>query len=241
MEQFSEVEFMQFVRQVLAPQYNRYPVVQGMFELDDLVMDVVLWYYQPTRKGIVRLNYYMEQCNNNINHFYNHLKRGLGQYIPALLRYNFMKNIPSSLNLPLDSTDSESTEIIDMIEDKSESIDSIVQFNDTLNHIKGALKESLTLKLYADAKKKDPSIKYNEFCIYPTTIITVWPTVRNQLNIINDLTNGYKASELRMKYEDYDKLIQGIKNTITNYYQAQGENVYEVLGRYQESNCRKVA
>ena len=238
MEQFSEEYFMQIVRQELAKQYYKYPAVQGMFELEDLVMDVVLWYYQPTRKGIVRLNYYMQQCNNNLNHFYNHLKYGLKQYVPALLRYNFMQNIPTSLNVPLDN-ESESTEFIDMVVDETEAVDSQVSFNDTLNNIKALLetqlKKSLTMKLYKEAKMSNPSISYNEFSIYPTTIVKVWPAVRNQINIIKDLSDGYKASELREKYENYDSLIKTVKDTIETYYLQQGEKVLEVLGR------RKVA
>ena len=238
MEQFSEEYFMQFVRQELAKQYYKYPVVQGMFELEDLVMDVVLWYYQPTRKGIVRLNYYMEQCNNNLNHFYNHLKYGLRQYVPALLRYNFMQNIPTSLNVPLDY-DSESTEFIDMVADEGESIESQISFGDTLDNIKvlleAQLKKSLTMKLFKEAKASNPMLSYKEFSIYPTTIVKVWPTVRNQINIIKDLSDGYKASELREKYENYDSLIQTVKATIETYYQQHGEQVSEILGR------RKVA
>lgn len=234
MEQFSEEYFMQFIRQELAKQYYRYPAVQGMFELDDLVMDVVLWYYQPTRKGIVRLNYYMQQCNYNLNHFYNHLKYGLRQYVPALLRYNFMQNIPTSLNVPLDN-ESESTEFIDMLADEKEAVDSQISFNDTLDNIKALLesqlKKSLTMKLYKEAKESNPSISYNEFCIYPTTIVKVWPIVRNQMNIIKDLSDGYKASELREKYENYDNLIKILKSTIETYYQQYGETVSDLLGR----------
>lgn len=232
MEQFSEEFFVSFVRNELSKYYYSYPKVREMFELDDIVQDVIMWYYQPMKNGEQRLAHYLSKCG--FNHFCNHLRSSLKQTIPALLRYSFMKNIPMSLNVPIDR-DNETTEFLDMIADKSESSDSLVQFSDLLMQIKKSLQETRTISLYKEALKSNPSLSYNEFRIYPSTILSVWPIVREQINIVQDLMNGYKSTELRLKYKDFDILLQGVRSVVTNYYRSQGEDVFELLGRKRKS------
>lgn len=228
MEQFTEAFFIEFVSNELAKQYYRYPKVQGMYELDDLVQDVIMWYYQPMRNGEQRLAHYLKLYD--LQHFCNHLRFSLQQYIPALLRYNHMKYIPMSLNVPLDY-DNESTEFIDMIADETESYESKLTFIDTFDEIKRALKESNTRKLYKEAKRLDPNLCYDEFKVYPTTITEIGPILRDQLNIISDLLHGYKPSELRNKYTNYDSLLRCVKSAVEQFYLAQGTDVNSILGR----------
>ena len=232
--QFTEEYFMQFVKEILAKDYYRYPAVMGMFELDDLVQDTVMWYYQPMRNGEQRLAHYLKLYEGDMKHFWNTLKCGLKQTIPALMRYNFMKNIPMSLNVPLDSDD-ESIEFLDALPDTSESLFSQVQYDDTLTQIKNTLREENIKRIYKEAMKDNPNLNYMEFRLYPMTIIQIGPRTAEQYNIITDLLAGYKMTELRAKYSEFDKMLTEIRTAFTLYYEKHNTTVNEVLG------ARKVA
>lgn len=233
-QQFTEEYFMQFIKDELSKDYYHYPAVRGMFELDDLVQDTVMWYYQPMRNGEQRLAHYLKLYEGDMPHFWNTLKYGLKQTIPALMRYNFMKNIPMSLNVPLDSDD-ESVEFLDVVPDASESIFSQVECTDTLTQIKNTLREENIKRIYKEAMKDNRDLNYMEFRLYPTTIIKVGSRTSEQLNIITDLLSGFKASELRLKYSEFDRMLNEIRTAFTLYYETHQTTVHEVLG------SRKVA
>lgn len=227
-QQFTEEAFINFIRMELAKQYYRYPAVRSMFELDDIVYDVVLWYYQPMKNGEQRLAHYLKA--GNMNHFWNTLKYGLQQTIPALLRYNYMKNIPLSLNAPLDQFEEETGEFLDTVKDETESIESKVQFDDTLQKIFEALKEANKQKLFKEEKKNNPNLTKIEFSLDTSNIIYLGYVLEDQKNIILDLVRGFSKKELREKYEFFDNNITFIKSIIKAYYESQGTPVEVVLG-----------
>lgn len=188
-------------------QYYNYPVIQKMFSLEDLIQENILWFYKPMKSGEQRLAHYLKECTTQ-KHVINIIKSTCKQSIPELLRYNFAKNFPSSLNRTIkdDEDSSRSTEFIDMVRDEGESVEQQISIED----IYKAIEECSDMYLRAEQNLQE--------------------LIKEHQAIIRDLLAGYKKSELQLKYQNFDTKFRHIQEIIRGLYYSQGTSVEAVLG-----------
>lgn len=181
MIEFTELELEDLIRTTLAPQYFRSPRIQSLFEFDDVVQDCIMWYYQPMKNGEQRLEHYKRECKS-LAHLVNTIKLSLCQYIPGLLRLNYIKYAPTSLNVPL--KDDSETEFIDLVESNDDPLETTFQLSQMIEELNDKQRE-----------------------------------------VLNDIIAGETKTNMRLKYKDFDCILERIRDNIYLYYISSGDNL----------------
>ena len=186
--------------------YYRYPSIQAIYELDDLIHENILYFYKYTKKGVQRLVDMLDKCTTQ-KHFINIIKATCRFQIPELRRLNYVKYFPLSLNRKMNSQDNDDgDEHIDFVKDSHEDLTNSVEMSDLYDAIIQC--SDLYLKRGQDLSE----------------------LISDHLSIIRDLEAGYKKIELQSKYKDFDTKLKNIKEIIKSFYESNQTSVSSVLG-----------
>ena len=220
MEEFTDAMLINVIREALAKYYYRSPQMKALFELDDLVQDCTMWFYQNTRDGMQRLEKY-KISHKTVKHLVNAIKSGCKQYIPAALRLNEIKNAPDViLNKPVDDEVSNSSEVLDFISSDSDSVfmgkytsvDMQVRLSNMiglLNHEQRIILNDIT----SGYTKTELRAKYKNF----DTVLT---DIKDSIYLYYLDSDSSINSEFGIKYEPSRRLLlkQIIRNAWTLFY-----------------------
>ena len=137
-KEFTTEMLYEVVTRTLADSYYDWPAVRAMYQLEDLVQNTMLWYYQPMRNGEIRIKHYMKEAPS-VGWLISLVRLSCKQTIPEMMRLNAHKYFPSSLNVPM--KDDTETEFIDLLASSDDSPEQQVIMETFIESIKTQLNE----------------------------------------------------------------------------------------------------
>lgn len=200
-------KMVSIIRSEVRKSYYSYSHLRRSYDLDDVVQDIVCYYFSPMKKQpVTRLVHYSELYNNNINYLTNLFKLTSRQWLNMLCRNKDVKNNPLSLNTVVSKFDENLGELQDFIKD--DTCASVLLEKELLTDL---LRDLHIYNCNQVFKKFGGNVTYTKFYSNPYNMIEVAKLTSRQENLIMDFLNGYSKVELKLKYEDYPQLLKAIK------------------------------
>jgi hypothetical protein len=202
------------VRSEVGRLYPTYPYVKQYFELDDIVQDIICYYFSPMKKvNKTRLLHYSELYDCNIKYLTNLFKLTSRQWLNMLCRNMDVKNNPVSLNTVVsmhEKFDSSMAELQDFIKD--DSLKDILDEQDLFNDILTSLHDYNFYTLYSKLKKLHKNnYSVSRFYMDPMNLIKVQEATSRQESLLRDILKGFSKAELKSKYKDFNKIWKVLK------------------------------
>ena len=223
------------IRSEVSKFYYSYSNLRRYYELEDIVQDIVCYYFSPMKKiPKTRLVHYSELYDNNIKYLINLFKLTSRQWLNMLCRNRDVQNNPISLNTVITNKaklDGHVTELQDLIKDDScvstisllldkefisEVVEDLKQHNFDVAYKKEYRVRKLAAKLDAlnnNEKFKDSTFDFtkSDFRQDTTKMKELDLLVERQYELILDIIDGCSKVELRSKYPDFSSLLKVIK------------------------------
>lgn len=200
--------------------FMTYSNLHRYYELDDVVQDIVCYYFSPMKKvPKIRLVHYSELYDNNIQYLINLFKLTSRQWLNMLCRNRDVENNPISLNTIVGSTltDDKVVELQDFIKDKSvisrtldrEFLEDV--FTELYKYNFDLLFSKECKRLANSRSKISYSVALDNFLNDSDKMNEIMENTLRQRSFLLDFLNGYTKVELRSKYSDFNRLMKVIK------------------------------
>ena len=200
--------------------FLRYSNLKNYYEIDDVVQDIVCYYFSPMKKvSTIRLIHYSELYNNNIQYLINLFKLTSRQWLNMLCRNRDVKNNPISLNTRVNknSLDDKVMELQDFIKDEScfTRFTDKEFFTDVFSELHKYNFDKIFNVEYRRLQKEKRTISYeralNIFMNDAEKMEEVMLATIRQRDFLMDFLGGYTKAELKVKYKDFNRLMRIIK------------------------------
>ena len=208
------------IRNEVKKLFISYSNLHRYYELDDVVQDIVCYYFSPMKKvPKIRLVHYSELYDNNIQYLINLFKLTSRQWLNMLCRNRDVENNPVSLNTMVGSTLSDGKIMVLQDFVKDESVISRVSDKEFLADVFAELhKYNFDLLFSKECKRLAKSrdrISYSTaldiFMHDSDKMNEVMENTLRQRSFLLDFLDGYTKAELRSKYSDFNRLMKVIK------------------------------
>lgn len=217
-------EVYDIVRKGVASRYNSIKMLRSCTTVDDLTQKVLLYYMDEMPIGDIRLNHYIKKYNNK-EHIVNLIRQTSYQlpvnYANSQEALNICKTYSLDYSYYLNDSYVEFGEMVEDVKASREIFDNLM-----LEDFKSVLRKELNrINLKLLKKSRQNKYKVNKLDIkkvLPELKATAKEKTDLQMQIIQDLCDGYTAGEIRKKKVNFIKniqIIRGALKTIISKYQ----------------------
>lgn len=211
---------VKIIRTEVTKLWASYPKLNHYYEIDDVVQDIVCYYFSPMKKlSTIRLLHYSELYNCSIQYLVNLFRLTSRQWLNMLCRNRDVKNDPISLNMKVnkDSLDGKIMELQDFVKDESVKYDLLDSefFTDVMDalhkHNFNSLFRKECKRIHKERGKLNFKYTLDDFRNDSAKMEEVMSLTLRQRSFLLDFLDGYTKVELRVKYKDFYKLMKAIK------------------------------